>query len=529
MVPRPANLIFEHMNFYLSLCVCVFLGASPTISEEPKLSPRPPLSQIHGYIEKGFQASTKGLRDSSLAYLLAARQLGMSSDSLHYFLAEFALSHFNYDTALVFNLSIHLPQSKPFENEVLDQRLRIYAGAGMRVKLDSVSGRLEGERKNPWKWNGLLSSGYEEQSHYHAIEYPFFQDLGGLFSKGWVFHGQSDLNKEAYWRAIPLKTGMGFDAGKAYYKDSLDFNFRVKEEFGPRTQGPTLGMELRMGRSTGIGNVFAGRMEAAYLGNYKQGFWMLQAGYETEWQTNGKKRYDVYWLTSYWEQSLPYGSLSFSIAGSKLQLVDFDLDHAVPVMYVEDISKPNPVHFEDSSFRVALQGSSAQVRFQTFSTKVGSHNVLVTSPQRIQMVAPRLSYRFPMVFDLSGEGGGRYELQDYPEPYIWEEVSLSENLKSGDYQSLAFNQKDGKYYGAIMRIENGALREYFSEQPIHLHKEHRIDQRWALFLAIRWSSSRYGKLALEGSQGNTVSNMSDLAPVWIPTWQSKIALSWTSQ
>jgi len=489
-------------------------------------------SGVASPMEQGLRSLAGNHPDSARFYFLEANRLGFPRDSLFFLLAETALQSSAFDTALVFNFAIPTDRSGVFRKSVVEQRLRIYSGAGMKTDFerlrDSVAFKSGIRREKKWTLDWRLISGYGLENYFPTRQYPFSENLGGLETGGWLAKTHAGISRSLS-TSVPIRLGIGCDAGKAYYKDSMDVGFSALGRVGKAERGPSLGLVFALGRVTGVGNTGSGRADAEYLWPHRHGLAMIQAGFEGEWKVGDSRRYDLFWISTYADQKLPFGKVSLGFTLSQLRQDPLLQENSMPVIYVDDVTKPMPIHYRNQSFQAVLMDSTAAATYALYTSMVINQNVSMVAPQNVRVFAPTLEYSFPLPFGFSGEAGGRTEFLIYPEPYTWEEAALPVAFQSGDFQALAMSKVDRKYYSAVLRLQNGVLTEFYSGQPMVQRKATREDWQWRAQASLGRAISNWGRLNLSGYFGDTRSSLSNSAPVWIPSWESGVTLSWTSQ
>ncbi len=484
-------------------------------------------------VTQGLRALDQNLSDSARIFFLEARALGLSADSLYYFLAETALKKFAYDTALVFNLSIS-PAPGAFQEQVLRQRYRLYSLTGLGREAEFVRDSLEepegSGRKKLWERYWGLVSGYGRETYFPVYQYPFQEDLGALESNGWLVRNQAGFFR-ALPGAIPMMAGFGYDAGKAYYKDSVDFRASASLKSGNPVGGPALGLSAIFGRVTGAGDILSGKVDGSYLFSFHRGFASMHAGYEAEWLTGGTKRDDVFWMTTAMEFSFSDGQRgSFMLSGSRLRMDPQNSVNSLPAIYVDDVRKFAPVHYRTSSFNfrdTLLPGPTDSATYSLYTGSPGTRDVIMESPQGFFSLTPSLEYSFSLPFGFSGAAEAQATLLFYPDPYSWEETPLPIAANSGDFQALALNRVDRQEYGAVLRLDNGTLREFYSAQPLAQRIRYRRDRQWRGRFSLAHGIGNWGSLGLEATLRKTESTLSEVSSALIPSRETGLALKWS--
>ncbi len=521
------------MSGILIFFLLVYLSVG-TISHAEK-SGFIPLSENSKSVEKvlelGQQALQKGQNDLAQDYFMQAYQHGMSLDSLYYFLAEAAFGKCSYDTAMAFNLTIRTPAFQPMRNMVLQQRYKLYSIAGLSIEAaqlrDSLPQKLIPEENRIPQWDLKWSSGYDRENYFTAYDYPFSQSPEGLNSTGWLFKQQGNL----LWpllspKRFPLSSGVGYEIGKNYYYDSLDYRINLKFKVEHIWDSLSLTLAGQMGQVTSIGHVYSYRTEISYLNISEERLMLANAGIESEYNSHGDKRFTSGWLTWYHDGFLQKGkgfAWLFSFFGVQVdQAVE-----KIPLLYVDDVSKPRPTHFKDNQFQDSIPYQKITA-YQLYTNDPGSISSAI-SPQSFISIFPNLSYTHPLYWNWIGEINSGYALTIYPKSYTWLEAKIPQSASSTaaqSFRSLVLNQVDGKYYSSLLRVENGGIKEYYSSSSA-LHKiKKRIDQRAQIGFNLKRSLMNWGYLTLEFNMFRTWSNLSQDAAIWIPHKEYSAAVKW---
>ncbi len=483
---------------------------------------------------QGIEAIRTNKPDSAREFFLGAFRQGLSRDSLYYYLSEVAFSTFAFDTAMAFNLSINTPKEEPFRQAVLDQRYRLYIQVGIplaaKAILDSMSIKPS-HSKPPKELHLRLGTGYFRESNYSAKDYPFGFDLGGFLSEGWQFRNQAEL----IW---PLSSfageswclGFNADGIKSFAKDSLDYRggalLRVKGFF---SDSLTFSLSGQVGKVSGFGYVSTYKLESAYLAFTSNGLTLVQGGYESERDETWRHRFDGFWFSFYHDHSPRHGyGFNFGLTTSLIRVDVTEEEKSIHVIYIDDVTKAKPTHYQNENFRDTLPGSGIST-FLRYSTATGTFTSRNRSPQGLAMILPSLGYAFVLPWKFSVDVGITYTSIFYTEPYTWQEAETPppfSNTAASGFRGLALSRADGKLYSALLLQESGGFQEYYGATSLQEKSIYRLDQQWGTRISMRRHWGPLGTFALEGQFKKNESNIADRASYWIPKWEIGANLKW---
>jgi hypothetical protein len=499
-----------------------------------------------------------------------AYQQGMPRDSLYFLLAEDALRSLAYDTAMAFNLSVSTPISGAFRDSLLFQRYRLYQISGLvedaeRLK-DSLPQSLSRSalaadinysastlspeqaamrslslrsRMRP-DWELRFLSGYVGEQQTEAVNYPSGLRIPGLESEGWQAKTQGRLGFSLPFESVssassafPLRLGLGYAVTKSYYKDSLDYRAEFQLKAERILKGLSGGISTEMGRVAGIGAVAAWKADLTYLAMGEGGFWLGNLGFESEWEqfteTFREKRYDAAWISLFKQWGLGKVSLQGAFSASLLQFDPLRISGLNHVMFVSDVSQTRPVHFRDATFSDSLPKNS----IASYSLYVGAlDSVPWQIPQNTISLRPSLGFSAPLGWGAISEWTGSYSFTLYPERYSWWESQGSQESELGvgdtvEFRGYALNQVDGQYYQAAIDQRSGGFDEIYATAPLREQRLLRQDHRFSLDMVLKRPLGFLGVLALTSRMERTYSNLSGIAPLWIPAWDYGVGLRWT--
>lgn len=484
-------------------------------------------------ILKGLLALDAQQADSARDFFLSAYQEGMSADSLYYFLSEVANRKLAYDTAMVFNLSIRALKDESFRQAVMQQRYRLYVQVGLKKEADAVLDSmtvkpLAPRRPKELRWR--LGAGYFLENNHAARDYPFGIDLGGYLSEGWQFRNQAEL----LWPLPSLlentwNLGFTADAIKSYAKDSLDYRGGLLiRNRGFFSDSLAITLSGQFGQITGYGFVSSYKLETAYLVFTAKGLSLLQAGYESERDKSWRNRFEGLWFSLYHDRAIRKGhGFNFALTGSWIRIEPTEERTNLKVMYVDDVSKTKPTHFQNQDFRDSLPGNGITT-FLRYISATGSYESVSRSPQGLAMLIPSMGYTVALPWKISGDISGSYAAAYYPQPYAWQEVDDPPQFDktSSDFHGLAMNRADGKLYSAVLAQQSGGFQEYYGSTPLREQNFHRLDQQLGINLSLRRPWPRLGIFSLEGITKRNWSNLEKRSPIWIPNWNFGVSLNW---
>lgn len=495
-----------------------------------------------GYREaaaNGIKAMRAGQSDSALDLFLEAHRLGMSKDSLYFFLAEAAFTHSAYDTALAFNLAIATPGKGALRESVLDQRFRIYGKAGLQADAAAVADSMLVKPSRPSRrgheFNLRFSSGYFRADDYPATLYPLGLDRGDARTEGTQFRNQAQLLWPLFTTGkTPWSGGVEYDLIKSYAKDSLDYRagLTLKED-DLLIDSLSLSVTAEVGNVTGAGLVSSYKFEASFLSFSGEGITMIQGGAESEWTDAWENRFTGFWASFYQDRSLATGrGFNYSLSVSGIVVDPIRESTAQDVIYVDDVGKPRPVHFSDSTFQDTLAANSRGTYLQYTSNK-GTGAFATVSPQGFVTALPNLGYSFPLPFSLSGEIGAHYVFTVFPQPYAWSQAPLPAGSAAGAgavtrFRGLALNRADGRRYAAELAVlATGGFSEAYGLSPLRRVERIRVDQQAGADISLRRRLGRWGTITLDGAVKRNWSTVAVIAPIWIPEWDMGAAMKWS--
>ncbi|MDB5048822.1 MAG: hypothetical protein JWO30_1893 [Fibrobacteres bacterium] len=529
-------MLFNFRSVPWALPIICGLLACPSLHAETESLPTHSENPANGsrtLALKGIEALKENNPDSALELFMEAHRKGMSKDSLYYFLAEAALSHAAYDTAMAFNLSIRSPGKGPFRESVLGQRYRLYSKSGLARDASDVSDSMAVKPAplsgGNHEFNVMFSSGYYRDGNYPATGYPYILDLGGFRSEGPQYRNRAQLLWPIFQTGpVPWSAGIDYELIKSYAKDSLDYRTGLELKADNLFhEGVSADIAAEIGNVTGTGLISSYKLESSFLSFSGKGITMVQGGIESEWTGAGENRFSGFWASYYRDQSLATGKgFNYSVSVSGIR-VDPITSGNEPLMFVDDVTKAAPVHYKNGTFQDTLKGN----KINGLALYQSNTEILKTSSssQGFLTLLPSLGYSFPLPWECSAEIGSHYVLTVYPKAWEWKEAVYQDSftLASGDFRGFALNQSDGKYYTAVMIKENGGFQEHYGPDPVSEKKRLRVDNQLGADLSLRRSLAKWGAISLDGMAKRNWSTLAGVTPMWIPKWDMGAGLQWS--
>lgn len=467
---------------------------------------------------------------------LEAYKRGMPLDSLYFLLAQDAMRNLSFDTAMAFNLSVRTPKVPgAFRDSLLRQRHRLYVLSGLsedaRRLRDSIPRESWSVRREarPLAWDLRFSSAYSGETQGAARAYPTGTFLPGTDTAGADLKSKGNLSIPLPSPAsLPLTAGLGYEAAKTYYKDSLDMRAEATLKVDRILDRFSAAASFVMGRIAGVGSVAAGKTELTFLSLAPGGFWIGDAGYEIEWEEFRDKRYDAFWISGFREWDLGSGrSLQTSLSASFVRLDAFNVPGMGNVIFVDDVSKSAPTHFRDGSFADSLAPGSPITRFARYIEARDSSEF--PCPQDALTLRPHAAFGWPLPGGFGAEVNAAYSFVYHPSPYRWLEIGGPEPVPgdSVEFRGYALNRSDGLYYRAFLDSRSGGMVESYGGIPLKQRTVRRVDHRYAAGFTLRRPTRAFGTFALDFEAERTFSTLSGRAPVWIPEWEYGAAFLWS--
>jgi hypothetical protein len=528
----PSGAVPWAVSFLISLMSPAPLRAD---AEDHRSVPSSDAGGFQTLANRGWRALRGASPDSSIDLFMEAYRKGMSKDSLYFFLAQAALVHSALDTAMAFNLSIPSPKSGAFRDSVLAQRYQLYVRSGLARDAAALTDSMSLPPASPLlparEFDFGFSAGYYREDDYAARDYPFGTVLGSFSADGPQYRNRARLKLPVVSRGrVPWSALLEYDAIKSYAKDSVDYRvgFSLSGE-NLVADGLSLSLTAEIGKVTGTGIVTAYKIESAFLSFGPAGITMLQGGLESEWSDAWTNRFTGGWISYYRDRSPATGKgCNYSLSFAAIRSGPIRDAGTQPLLYVDDVARPNPVHYRDGSFRDTIPGKGIST-FVQYVSNPGVAQTRILSPQTVVTVLPNLGYSFPLTAGLSAGISGEYSASLYPDAYEWQAAALPEGFTEagGDFRGLALNRADGRIYSAVLVRRNGGFQEFYGPTPMESVSRVRIDQQAGLDLSLRYGTRWLGAFVLNIFGKRNFSNLADAGPTWIPETDLGVVMKWS--
>jgi hypothetical protein len=482
-----------------------------------------------------------GKPEEALAPILAAHAAGMPEDSLYWMLSDAAWRKGAIDTAMGFNLAIRTPAPGPFRDSVLSQRYRLYGAAGLSrdaaALRDSLPRRADAEAKRPMRLAARVGSGWFGEKNDSAHVGPFGLGLADTSFRGYEHRIGAGLEAPlGRGGSISWTAGLEMQGVKSYAKDSVDSRLgaTLREE-GWIRPGLSLGLGMGGGQVTGSGWVGSCKGEASWIGFSAEGFTVVSAGLESEWDEEGRDRYQVAWLAWYRDGTLRAGrglSVSASVSGFRSDPIEDE--SRFRIFYVEDVRAAKPAHYSDPAYSRAITPSSPKLAYQAYTADHDSTGTSSRAPQSFLAFSPQAAYTLPLPGKFAAEFTLSLSGAWYPEPYLRDYAAMPAGapaeLPLQDPVDTVFgfarSKADGRDYAAYLNQISGGFEEHYAETPLRRESRTRLEGQGSAQVTVRRPFGAWGTLSLAGLAKRYVSNLGSASPIWIPAWDAGITLQW---
>lgn len=506
----------------------------PAPASDPGQGPRP--------LARGLELLAAGKPDSALAPMLAAHTAGMPKDSLFYFLSEIARRKSAFDTAMGFNLAIGTPGPGPFRDSVLAQRYRLFAVSGLAADAAALRDSLaalpdsgaeaDGTPEPKRRVAARLGTGWFRESNHSAFAYPFGLDLGGYDPRGLQHRARGLLEfpiasgSRAAWSG-----GFEMQALKSYAKDSVDYRAGASLRAGrPAGDGWSAGLAAEGGRITGSGWVAGCKAEAGWLSLRSGGLALITGGVASEWDGQGRDRFQSAWLTGYADWTARTGrGFTAMLSFSGLRMDPILETASFGELYVDDVAKARPVHYQDASYSDSIP-STGRATFARYVSAAGAVRAGSRAPQSALIAAPTLGYSLPLGAGVTADATVALSGSWYPQAYRWDFAPLPQgSTATGDFAGFARNRADGKDYAVYLIQGNGGFTEAYGAAPLERRAKTRMDGQADVELGLRRGFKGWGALAATAGARRNASTLEGSAPIWITAWSAGAALKWSGE
>jgi hypothetical protein len=517
-------------RLYGLLLVCL-VAVSAALASEPAYA---------GEAARADSLLRAGKPEEALAPILAAHAAGMSEDSLYWMLSEAAWRKGALDTAMGFNLAIRTPASEPFRDSVLLQRYRLYTSAGLArdagALRDSLPQGVPGKSRRPIRLTARLGSGWFAERNEPARMAPFGDPVG--YAPNGFEHrlGAGIATPFARSANVDWIAELDVQGLKSYAKDSIDSRaVATLREEGWLTPGLSIGAGAGGGRVTGSGWVSDCKGEASWLSLNPGGFTMMTAGVESEWNGEGRSRYQTAWLAWYRDNSLRTGrGFSYSASLSGFRSASISDASKTGLLYVDDVRAAAPTHYSDPAYAKAINPTSKKLDYQFYTQNPDSADVSSRSPQSFLSISPQATYAWPLPGKLAAEITLALSGSWYPEPYLRDYAPvpagaptfLPEASKDSAVLVLVRSRADGREYAGYLHQVNGGFEESYGTSPLRRERRTRLEGQGSAQATLRRAFGRWGNISLTAVAKRYASNLENVSPIWIPAWDAGISLQW---
>jgi len=490
-----------------------------TISYAEKSSPE----STTWYWQRGIEAARAGQQDSAFTCLTTVLTRGIAEDSLYYLWAEMYLSKGIIDTALVLNLSIKPISGYAIHNLMYEQRYLIYTTLGWKKEAKAVLDSMV-QQKPVGRFSRFIpecalyvSGGGHLENNALDRNYPY-PGVDGTMET--LKNGSALASLRLEW-PILATNGQQVNIGSRIRYSSSRLSVAARTAHQNDSADASVGAYLNY-------ELFSNALSINYMISRKRDFidevslvhltsvryallvrdWMgmIEGGYQFD--TNDKEHYGYLLL---WGERPVGKSNEFTgellVSGSSAEAYLFGEENKV-------VFSKGSVLYTDSTYTK----TQPKISFKYTAPPVVYYHGIPRSYLNAAEMA-RWEHRFSTSFSL-GCGGG-YSTTWYLEKYRWYYISASQ--PSGNYNGLAFNGNDGKYYG--MQGGNSEGVE-LNPEPVQIIAQRRIDQTLTMNLFIKRSFGRFGDGMVDLNVRRNFSTLMESAPVDIQKWYGELLFSW---
>jgi len=519
--------------------------------------------------EKGRKALERGELDAAKGYFAAASSLGMSDDSLYYFMSSMYLVKGEYDTALAFNFGM-TPRDHDVIVRQLLQRSSIYTGLGWTKEAEEISDSLMRYAEYRRRFMvpevfGNAGLDFERQRKKDQPSFPYL----GPFTDTTFFGPGYGGNLHLHWD-VPLgrEFAIGADlfgsAASMYYRpatsaDSMNISWGGGIGLEHKRSGVSLDYSLY--RTIDYTRSYSTQNSIGISRTEKGKEWisLLSVGYGIELLNGLVTKDQTFWLTGYLDQATVTGkgfSALVNLSGYLASPVIGDEDFRV--MYVENIAV-RPVR-HDSVDVVSQTPTSHPIPINPFVFFKGytDNSLLLPSSRlfgisetsrysrRYLSLAPQVTYRHPLPFEMSLCLGAGVSCDYYLEHYRWATVNIDKSAidttffnhqVSGPPYYLAFDKADGRYYWVEALDNIGTGEEYGGPVEVSSYEKRRVDADCSLSLSVRRAVWKLGAISIGAAMMKNYSTLRKERFLWwqvsgvdapfsIPSWSYGLSLNW---
>jgi hypothetical protein len=261
---------------------------------------------------------------------------------------------------------------------------------------------------------------------------------------------------------------------------------------------------------------------------------VITGGIESEWDEDGRSRYQLAWLAWYRDASLRTGrGFSFAAGFSAFRSTPIADASRMPLYFVDDPRAAAPAHYTDSTYAKAIAPPSKKLAYQFYTQNPDSTAVSTRSPQSFLSFSPQATYAWPLPGKLTAELTVALSGSWYPQPYLRDyaplppgaPARLSGNAKDS-VLALARSRADGRAYAVLIDQVSGGYEEKYGDAPLRRERRTRLEGQGSAQATLRRAFGGWGTLALAAGSKRYVSNLEGVSPIWIPKWDAGVSLQW---
>lgn len=498
---------------------------------------------------EGVTAIENGKPDTALNIFLKAYAAGMPAESLYYFWADAYLRKGAYDSALALNFSIDEPSEQDFGIDLLKQRYLIYSALGWKAQADSVIdslktfGRYRTRRFVPTV-DLRLGAGYRYANELIDTTQPWGgnDEDGQSVEKGTGYSGHVKLTWSLPW--LPddmLSAGVGVKADKPYWAgerlsdmDSASVSASAFAGLSNLLDRFSVDYTAEYRRYYDKTDNVDQTLSLAYFTALPAGTFLLNGGYGlTLAQPDSVESHNAWLMTWFGTDLSPRLRLGISISALAVFADQYTVtDNSYDILYVDDVSSPNPTYYRDSSYTEPIRQSDYLSTFHYVTSGINASRtplkVSKTIPQTHMIGGVGIEPAIATPFGLRLTPGLRWNISYYPAPYQW--YVLDEGLPD-TANHFARNRADGKYYHVvsgprIIWLADSVTQEFDGPVDNRVISRHRIDNAISGKVSLTRGFGTFGALTLSAAGAKTWSTLSGRTPVDIPDWHWSVSLNW---
>jgi hypothetical protein len=281
--------------------------------------------------------------------------------------------------------------------------------------------------------------------------------------------------------------------------------------------------------------------DLSWLSFAAEGFTLLSAGLESEWDEEDRDRYQVAWLAWYRDGTARSGrGFSFSASASGFRSDPLRDQNKFRIFYVDDVRAAQPKHYSDPAYARAITPTSSRLAFQAYTANNDSMATSSRAPQSFLSFSPQATYSLPLPGKFISEATLSLSGSWYPEPYLLDQATLPAGAPADlPFRALrdtsrardtvfgfARSQADGREYATFLNLVSGGYEEHYADKPLRRERRTRLEGQGSAQVTLRRPFGSWGSLSLSAMGKRYVSNLGGAAPIWIPAWDKAISLQW---